>query len=91
MIKSQDNSMTLVKENITYKFIKFGSNTLYLCTYMSSTVGSDPNEIFGKEFNQEEYDKLFGKENKKKMTKKEKLELQRRLEVEKSRKLMGLN
>lgn len=82
----------LIKDNITYKFIKF--EVTYFCNFWSSNIGSDVNDIFGKEFSQEEYDNLFGikkPEVKKKLTKKEKLELQRKLDVEKSRKLMGLN
>lgn len=101
------NELILIKNDITYKFSKFDessnitdksviSNTTYLCTFWSSNLGSDPNDIFGREFTQEEYDKLFGKivekppVNNKKLTKAEKEKLQRLAQIEETRKAMGL-
>lgn len=94
----EPESLILIKNDITYKFSKFDG--IYLCTFWSSNLGSDPNDIFGREFTQEEYDNLFGKipEKKetinKKLTKTEKEKLKRQKdtlkEVEETRKAMGL-
>lgn len=91
---SIDNEFILIKNDITYKFSKF--DEIYLCTFWSSNLGNDPNDIFGREFTQEEYDKLFGifvepqTEITKKLTKTEKEKLKRQKEIEETRKAMGL-
>lgn len=97
----------LIKNDITYKFIKFENqdnsldksaidkSAIYLCTYWSSNLGSDPNNFFGREFTQAEYDNLTGKSekstNQKKLTKTEKEKLKREKEIEETRKAMGLS